>query len=337
MPRVRQFAPLLFLAAVATLFSTQTAAQELKQTGLSKWDSTNQVLFFANCGADRVVRAYADGRQRGADIDISKDFPGIQECYVDSLTAGPDGTTVIAALLNFGKNRDIREMVLTYDSSGVLLKTWDPAPQYVEAIAYSKDDDAVFILGGRDLPDGPYARNYPLLVEYSRDGRVLKVMVPAGTLKDGEDSFHPGGEVGQTALRVTKNQVYFYAPTNREVVITDRNGAVLAYRSISDIIEKIGMENGYHLVQIHALDFGDDGNIVVELVRSNDINYTLDVFRINVKSGEVVAVPNTFSGGKRWFVGLKDGQYVFIEKGQKLVIQPAEAQEPLPVASDSIR
>jgi hypothetical protein len=155
MPRARQFAPLLFLAAVATLFCTQTAAQELKPTGLSQWDSTNQVLFFANCGAGSVVRAYEDGRQRGADIDISKDFPGIQECHADSLTAGPDGTTVIAARLNFGKNRDIREMILTYDSSGTLLKTWDPAPQYVEAIAYSKDDDAVFILGGRDLPDGP--------------------------------------------------------------------------------------------------------------------------------------------------------------------------------------
>jgi hypothetical protein len=231
MPRARQFAPLLVLAAVASLFSIQTAAQELKPIGLSQWDSTNQVLFFVNCGIDHVVRAYADGRQRGADIDISKDFPGIQECYVDSLTAGPDGTTVIAALLNFGKNRDIREMILTYDSSGELLKTWDPAPQYVEAIAYSEDDDAVFILGGRDLPNGPYARNYPLLIEYSRDGRVLKVMVPAGTLKDDEDSFHQGGEVGQPVLRVTKDRVYFYAPTNREVVITDRNGIVLAYRA----------------------------------------------------------------------------------------------------------
>ncbi len=35
--------------------------------------------------------------QRGADIDITKDFPGIQDCYVDTLTAGPDGTTLIAA------------------------------------------------------------------------------------------------------------------------------------------------------------------------------------------------------------------------------------------------
>ena len=124
----------------------------------------------------------------------------------------------------------------------------------MEAIAYSNDDDAVFVLGERNLPNGPYAPNYPLLVEYSRDGRALKVMIPAGALKDGGDSFHQGGEHGEPVLRVTKNQIYFYAPTNREAVVTDRNGVVLADRSISDIVEKISVEDGYHLVQIHALD-----------------------------------------------------------------------------------
>lgn len=336
MPRTRPLFFQMLLVAVATFLGTQAAAQELRPTGLPQWDSTNQVLFFADCRAGSVVRAYADGHQRGADIDIRKDFPGIQECYADSLTAGPDGTTLIAATLNFGE-RKIEQPILTYDSSGKLLKTWDPAPQYVEAIAYSKEDDALFILGGRDLPDGPYAPNYPLLIEYSRDGSVQKVMIPAGALKDGGDSFHQGGQFGETTLRVTKNQVYFYAPTNREAVITNRNGVVLADRSISDIIEKISMEDGYHLVQIHALDFSDEGDIVLQLLRSNDIDYTVDVFRINIKSGEAVAVHKSLNGAPLDFVGLKDGQYVYIEKGQRLVIQSAEAQEPLPLASNLIR
>jgi hypothetical protein len=336
MPRTRSLFSQMLLVAVATFVGTQAAAQELRPTGLPQWDSTNQVLFFADCRAGSVVRAYADGHQRGVDIDIRKDFPGIQECYADSLTAGPDGTTLIAATLNFGE-RKIEQPILTYDSSGKLLKTWDPAPQYVEAIAYNKDDDALFILGERDLPKGPYAPNYPLLVEYSRDGRPLNVMVPAGSLKNGVDSFNQGGQVGQTALRVTKNQIYFYAPTNREAVITDRNGIVLASRSISDIIEKIGVEDGYHLVQIHALDFSDEGDVVLQLLRSNDIDYTVDVFRINIKSGEAVAVHKSLNSAPLQFVGLKDGQYVYIEKGQKLVIQPPEAQNPLPLASNLTR
>jgi hypothetical protein len=336
MPRAKLLFSPLFLVAVATLLNPQAAAQELKPTGLSQWDSTNQVLFFGNGFAGCLVRAYLDGQQRGADIDIFKDFPGMRECGVEALTAGPDGTTLVAAILNFGDG-NVQQPILTYDSSGKLLKTWDPAPQYVEAIAYSKDDDAIFILGERELPKGPYAPNYPLLVEYSRDGQVLRIVVPAGALKDGGDSFHQGGEVGQTALRIAKNRIYFYAPTNREAVITDRSGTVLAQRSITDIIDKIGIDDGYHLVQIHAVDFNDDNDIVLELLRSNNVDYTLDVFRINVESGEAAAVHKALNGGQLWFVGFQDGQYVYIEKGQKLVIQSAEAQGPLPLVSNLIR
>lgn len=336
MPRNNPLIPLLLLASVATLLSAHAAAQEVRPTGLSEWDSTNQVLFFGKGSAGCVVRAYVDGHQRGADIEMLKDFPGIQECYVETSTAGPDGTTLIATILNFG-NGNIQQPILTYDSSGKLVKSWDPAPQYVENIAYSEDDDAIFILGERDLPNGPYAPNYPLLVEYSRDGRVLKAMVPAGALKNGGESFHQNGEHGEPALRVTKDHIYFYAPANREAVITDRNGVVLAARSLSDIIEKIGMEDGFHLVQIHAKDFSDDGDVVLGLLRSNDVDYTVDVFRINIKTGEAVAVRKGLNGAQLEFVGLKDGHCLYIDGGRKLTIQPTETQAPIPLASSLTR
>ena len=76
-----------------------------------------------------------------------------------------------------------------------------------------------------------------------------------------------------------------------------------------------------------------DGDIVLELLRSNDVDYTLDVFRINIKSGEAVPVRKALHGGDLWFVGVKDGQYVYIEKARKLVIQSSEAQALVPVVS----
>ena len=55
-----------------------------------------------------------------------------------------------------------------------------------------------------------------------------------------EGSFNQSGQTGDPALRVTKDHIYFYAPANREAVMCDRyGGAVLAYRSISDIVDKI--------------------------------------------------------------------------------------------------
>ena len=62
--------------------------------------------------------------------------------------------------------------------------------------------------------------------------------------------------------------------------------------------------------------FGDDDGIILELLRSNDINYALDVSRINLKTGEAVA--------KLWFIGLEKGRYPYIENGQNLYIQSAE-------------
>ena len=90
---------------------------------------------------DFVVRGYVDTHQRGADITISKDFPGVRKVSVDGLSADPDGTTLIATILNFG-DRNVRRAILTYDSRGQLRKTWLP-PQYPEVIAYSKDDSQV--------------------------------------------------------------------------------------------------------------------------------------------------------------------------------------------------
>ena len=323
---------LLLLGTGSILYSRQAVAQALNPTGLAEWDSTNQVLFFVNGGSP--IRAYTDYNQRGADIDVLKDFPRAQEFYVNSLTAGPGGTTLIAATLIFG-DYDVRELVLTYDSSGHLLKTWNPAPQYMDQIAYSKDDDALFVLGSSDVPNTP---DYPLLVEYDRDGRVLKNMIPASTLKKGGDSFNQNGEIGQPMLKITKNYIYFYAPTNREVVMCDRDGAIITHRSINDIVDKVSTEDGYHLVQTHHVDFAENGDLVAELLLWNDANNTsvMEVVRLSMSTGEAVSVHKASNSGRLWFVGMKDDQYLYLAGCTDLYIQSSAAQEPVPLNTKQI-
>jgi hypothetical protein len=214
-----------------------------------------------------------------------------------------------------------------------LVKTWDPAPQYIEAIAYSKDDDAIFVLGGLNLPPGPYAPTYPLLIEYNRDGRVLKAMAPAILLRDREYSFNLGSQDGQPLLRVTKDRIYFYAPTNHEVVTCDRDGIVLAYRSFSESFEKISTEDGYHLVQAHQTDFAENGDLVTELLLQNDANNThvMEVIRLSMNTGEAVSVHKAANSGRLWFVGMKGDQYLYLAGGKELYIQSSAAQEPVPL------
>ena len=334
-----RFASLLLLTIGITLYSPQLCAQTFSSNGWPQWDSTNQILFLSYYPG-LTVRSYVDTQRRGADIDIYKDFPGLQSAYIDSVTAGPDGSTLIATNLNFG-NHNGREVVLTYDSSGQLLKTWDPAPQYIEAIAYDKNDDAIFVLGGRNLPPGPYAPNYPLVIEYSRDGRILKIMAPASLLKDREYSFNLRSDNGEPLLRVTKDHIYLYAPTNHEVVMCDRDGVVLSAQSFSGALNKISTEDGYHLVQTHQSDFAENGDLVFELLLWNDDNnsYLMNVVRVSMKTGEAVSVHKALNSGRLWFIGMKVDQYLYLEHlegGQNLYTQSAAGQEPQPVVTQPV-
>ena len=80
--------PLLPLLLLATEV-TAAFAQAIYPTGLPEWDSTNQVLFFGHGTPGQPVRSNSDETRRGADIDIFKDFAGIHDSYVESVTAAP--------------------------------------------------------------------------------------------------------------------------------------------------------------------------------------------------------------------------------------------------------
>jgi hypothetical protein len=169
-------------------------------------------------------------------------------------------------------------------------------------------------------------------------GVCLKNLIPASTLKDAGDSFNQSGDTGQPALRVTKNHIYFYAPTNREAVMCDRHGVVLAYGSIIDIVDKISTEHDYQLAQIHHVDFIDDGDIVLELLLGNSTSQDsmLELVRINIKTGGAAPVHKTFKNGRLWFIGLKDAQYLYIADSRTLYIQSAGAPEPVPLDTKRI-
>jgi hypothetical protein len=261
MLRANRIFPLLFLSTITTLPGTQAGAQAMNSAGV-QWDPTNQVVFFEPGPPGLVVRSSADGNGRSTEIDIFNDFAGLQNVYVDSATAGPESMSLIAATLGFG-NQTIQSKVLTYDSSGQLLKVWDITPQRAEAIAYSRDDDAVFVLGEGGNSKGPGASDNALLVEYSRDGQLLKSMVPAGALKNRENPFAAGPLVGEPVLRVTKNRISFYAPKNREAFTLERTNGNSAHMDISDAVNEFSTKDGYHLVQTHHVDFTDSGDIVL--------------------------------------------------------------------------
>jgi hypothetical protein len=320
------------LLAVATLLCGTPSRAQSVDLSWTHWDSSNRVLFAEPKGDGLVFRAYPGSPSQN--IDIFRDFAGLQAVYIDSVTAGPDGETLISAILST-RDQQTKFPILTYSDSGELLNKWEPAQQSPDVIRYTSDDDAVFVLGDSDVPDG--VKHYPLLVEYSPDGRILKKLIPASTMKDGGQSLSGSGADGQPALRVTKDKIYLYAPKNREVVICDRSGQVLTSRSISDTVDKLSSANGFYIEQTHRVDFTEDGDIVLELLLGNNDthSYQMDIIRVDAKTGHATMVRQA-SNGRLWFIGMNNDQYLYVESGRHLYIQANATQEPVPLADETV-
>jgi hypothetical protein len=334
MLRAIRIFPLLLFSTGIMLFSTQADAQALNSAGV-RWDPTNQASFFQPGPPGLVVRYNVESNTRTAEINIFNDFAGLQNVVVDCVTAGPEDTTLIAATLIF-RNQSIQSRVLTYDARGQLSKAWDTGPQEVEAIAYSRDDDAVFVLGKGGVLERADAPEDPLLVEYSLDGQVLKSMVPAGVLKNRKDPFAAGSLVGQPVLRVTKNRISFYAPKNREAFTLERSNGNSAYMDISDSVSEFSTREGYHLAQTHHVDFTDNGDIVLELLlgKDNDPGHALDVVRVSLKTGAAESVREAFDDARFWFVGIENGRYLYLADGRHPYIQAPASQELVPLEAN---
>jgi hypothetical protein len=320
------------LLGIATILCAIPSRAQSVDLSWTHWDSSNQVLFAEPKGDGLVFRAYPGSVNEN--IDIFRNFVGLQKVHVQSVTAGPDGVTLIATTLAM-RDQQTKVLILTYAASGELLSKWEPGAQSADVISYASDDDAVFVLGDSDVPEG--TKDYPLLVEYSRDGRTLKNLIPAVKFKDGGQSLSGSGTDGQAALRITKNKIYLYAPQNREVLICDRSGQVLTSRSIGAAVDQLSLENGYHLEQTHRVDFTDDGDIVLELLLgNNDANsYRMKVVRVNAQTGEATMVRQA-SNGRLWFIGMNNDQYLYVESGRHLYIQANAAQEPAPLADETV-
>jgi hypothetical protein len=184
-----------------------------------RWDAAHGVLFL---GKDVVLRktgpplrSYSsDGSQRGADINLFKDFPDLEKAKVDDFAAGPAGTTVIAAELIYSP-RLVNRSLLTYDLAGALRSAVDIAPYWAEAIATDEEGN-IFVLGeSEDEREGDPP--YPLLIEYDPSGNILARAIYSNVFKDGSDAiqFFGRGEEKVSASVMLEGGTCMFMPLTR--------------------------------------------------------------------------------------------------------------------------
>lgn len=307
---------------------------------LTRWDGTHKVLFF---GAgiiptkERPIRAYANGIQRGSDIEIFKDFPGIEQVIVDDISAGPNGSTVIAGVLQFGSGNN-RDVILTYDSSGALRSTWDAEPYWNVAVV-ADDNSNVFALGSRSDENERNAR-YPLLTRYTLDGGVADQGLYSTNFREGSDAIDAIDDndlMAHPVLMLWQDKLLVFAPTANEVLVCTLSGAIVTRRSLREVLLAIARTDNVAEASIHELMFADETHVILNLIErtteeleNEKIRHLMDErlrprrsYRLDLKTMDFEQTSG-LTGGKR-IVGVVGDQLLLLSpSGHGFVLESSD-------------
>lgn len=294
-----------------------------------RWDAAHGVLFLGKNFLLRktgpLLRAFnEDGSRYGADIDLFKDFPGLVHAHVDDFAAGPAGTTLIAALLNYG-SRHLKNVILTYDSHGNLRSMIETAPYAADAIT-TDDRGDIFVLGERiDEHEGDPP--YPLLIEYDSSGRVIGSFLRSDAFKTGTDAirdFGPGDELVSPSLALLDGRFYVYAPSEHQLRVLSSDGRTLRRASLEDVATNIARTDNVNRAAISEVAFVDENHAVLYLTESvvpdepgvrDYSNLHAAVYLVDLATKQFKFILRGEAGANPAFVGVKDGQLLTVSAG----------------------
>jgi hypothetical protein len=240
-------------------------------TWTRRWDAAQGVLFVGKhfrLQKGMPLRSYnADGTQRGAGIDLYKDFPGLQHPNIDDFAAGPNGTTIIAVELMFGP-REGRYAILTYDSDGKLLSEFSPTPYTANAIA-ADDEGNVYLLGDND-DEGDDGPPYPLLIKYDSSGNVIWSAIKSNVFKSGsdaiEDLFERDQEPVASSVALLDGKLFIYAPSEKELLVCSGDGKILRRVSLQEVAATIARADRAHFAKVADVAYVDRNHVVLSVM-----------------------------------------------------------------------
>lgn len=233
----------------------------------AKWDVAHGVVFFGigvQSHAHPPIRAYNfDNSQRGADLDIVKDFPAAEQVIVLDVAAGQNESSVLSVVLNYG-HKVLRHVLLTYDGNGTLRSVWDTEPYLIEAVT-TDDEGAVFAFGDKLLgQDG--SASYPLITQFDSAGTVVRRFLSSNMFSDGAESIGSGfgPDHAEPVVMYRDHRLYVYAAASNEVLTCDVDGTFIRKVRVEDIKEKVAHEKKTSVGVMRA-EFMDDNHVVLDL------------------------------------------------------------------------
>lgn len=248
-----------------------SAAQSIpidELSGPHRWDGAHGVVFLGNglrLRESRPIRGYVDGSLRASPIDIFKDFPHLKKVVADDFAAGPNGSTLVAVVLNFGSvpHPELRHVILTYDVSGKLVSALDTEPYYFQAIA-TDDQGNIFALGNKLDQALGVGNPYPLLVVYDASGAIVREGLMSSVFRTGSRAVDQS-EGADPSLMVQDGKVFIYAPQENEILVCLTDGTVVRRMRLDAVLSKIRQTERMSRLRLEGVSFSDENHVVLDV------------------------------------------------------------------------
>lgn len=234
-----------------------------------KWDPVQNVLIFHRDTTDPLmptVRAYADGTRAGTPLLPLKDFPDAKGLDIWNVAATPEGGIILASVLQYG-GINTKHMFLTYDMWGLLKKVWEVYPYHHHQLAVDGEGNAYAFGHREDRGEGADEPDYPLLIKYSPEGKVLWESLPRSQFSYDTEIVGTNSNTGEHALLFAGDVLLLYVATTRELLHFDRaDGRLLERVSLAPFLEQIARKTGSARSEIRTLAVTSKGGLLAQMV-----------------------------------------------------------------------
>jgi hypothetical protein len=281
------------------------------------WDAAHDRLLFYRDSTDRTmaaVRIYNKNGQSSVPIYPVRDLQDSLKVSIWGVAATPSGGVVLTAIADYG-NHQVRSLLLTYDATGALTQVWNVDPCHHHRVAVDYEGN-IFAFGERHDAEND---NYPLVVKYSPNAKILREFLPARSFPSGDEVVSTNPETGEHVMFIHQNELKIYVAPARELITFERSGKLRSRVELAATLAKIAEQANSGRVDVMSMGIAKEGGIVAQLQfwpkegESENVRFGLAKFADNGSTWTWLA-PLSYSIEPGRFLGTTtEGKMVFLE------------------------
>lgn len=262
------------LGAGAATSSGATDISDMLAKSLARWDDqNNRVVYYRNqiTPSPSIAIAVTDIQGRVSEsIDILKDFPGARTATVTDVAGGPGGTVIAACRVEYNV-RPLKELILTYDSSGSLRNIIDTFPYEAAPVAVDYQGNIYIFAAKVDVDPSDTKSTYPTVIKYDSNGNLVASMLPSSNFPESKGAYPTdwNAQMGTPLLRVTPLGIAVFCPSSGYLVLLSPQGLLLARHFMGNLSPQIADQ--YKFVHGYTLRtfLDQNGELVLRMRLSN--------------------------------------------------------------------